>query len=98
VRYCDRCECLVNTVGAAGRRHGLGQLLVWRAICEMKARGMAAFDVGGMDPALTPKGIYDFKTGIGGVAYRLANEIEADDGGLRARLVRWRVARARSGG
>ena len=48
-----------------------------------------------MDPELTPKGIFEFKKGIGGIPYRLAPEIEANGKGLRTRLVRWWVVRAR---
>ncbi len=73
-------------------------MLLWRAICDAREAGLRWFDVGGMDPELTPKGIYDFKAGIGGTPYRLAPEIEAQNGGLRTRLVRWRVNRARGSG
>ncbi len=91
----DRAEYLAGTLLDAGRPLSVGQLLLWRAICDAKAAGLRWFDLGGMDPESTPKGIYDFKAGIGGEPYRLAPEIEAHDGGLRARLVRWRVNRAR---
>jgi hypothetical protein len=50
-----------------------------------------------MDPEITPKGIYDFKEGLGGTPYRLAPELELGGDSLRGRLVRWRVNRARSG-
>lgn len=90
-------EYLAGTVLDAGRAFNVGQLLLWQAITDMKADGFSWFDVGGMDPALTPRGIYDFKRGLGGTPYRYSNELEADDGGMRARLVRWRVTRARSG-
>jgi hypothetical protein len=94
----DRAEYLAGTLLDAGRKLSVGQLLLWRAICDAKEAGLRWFDVGGMDPELTPKGIYDFKSGIGGEPYRLAPEIEAQNGSLRARLVRWRVNRARDSG
>lgn len=96
VRTGGTAEYLAGTLLDAGRPLGAGQLLVWRALCDARAAGVRAFDLGGMDPARTPKGIYDFKSGLGGVPYRLAPEIEADDNGLRARLVRWRAGRARA--
>ncbi len=95
VRYGDTVEYLVGTLLDAGRPVSAGQFLVWHALCRAREEGAARFDVGGMDPALTPKGIYEFKEGLGGEPYRLANEIEAAGGGLRAALVRWRVAGAR---
>ena len=95
-RFGDASEYLAGTLLDAGRGYNAGQILLWRAIEAMKAEGLSRFDLGGMDPKLTPKGIYDFKQGLGGVPYRYANEIEADDAGWRARLVRWRVGRARA--
>jgi lipid II:glycine glycyltransferase (peptidoglycan interpeptide bridge formation enzyme) len=95
-RYGDCAEYLAGTLLDEGRIHNAGQLLLWRAVMEMKGRGLKRFDVGGMDEALTPKGIYDFKSGLGGVPYRHMNELEADDGSMRSRMVRWRVQRARA--
>lgn len=89
-------EYLAGTVLEAGRRFNVGQLLLWRAMCDSKHAGYTRFDVGGLDPQLTPMGIFAFKSGLGGTPYHYVNEIEADDGGVRARLVRWRVARARA--
>lgn len=94
-RYGERCEYLIGNIDDAGRRAGAGQLLLWRAVCDMKARGHAAFDLGGMDRERTAPGIFRFKDGLGGTSYRLAPEIEASSTGLRDRLVRWRVTRAR---
>lgn len=96
VRYGDRCEYLVGTLTESGRKYNAGQILLWRALLAEKARGVRWFDVGGMDPDLTPSGIFNFKAGLGASPYRLEGEIEADDGSLLARLVRWRVSRARA--
>ena len=96
-RYGEQCEYLVGNIDDAGRRAGAGQLLLWRAVCDMKARGCALFDLGGMDPERTAPGIFRFKDGLGGTPYRLAPEIEAPSSGLLNRLVRWRVTRARGG-
>ena len=94
-RYASRCEYLAGN--AAGQRAGSGQLLLWRAIVEMKRQGCTTFDLGGMDPERTPKGIYDFKAGVNAVPYRLPNEIEGDDRTLMQKMVRLHVTR-RAGG
>ena len=94
-RYGGCCEYLIGNVDDAGRRVGAGQLILWRAVCDMKARGCKSFDLGGMDPDRTARGVFRFKDGLGGTPYRLAPEIETKSSGLRDRLVRWRVARAR---
>ena len=93
----DSAEYLAGTLLDAGRAFNVGQLLLWRAIGHAKSRGVKWFDLGGMDPELTPKGIFEFKRGVGGTPYGLAPEIGSLGGGWRAALVRWRVARARAG-
>jgi len=95
VRTADRVEYLAGTLLDAGRPFNVGQLLLWHAILEARKSGVRQFDLGGMDPDRTPKGIFEFKSGVNGRAYRLASEIEVGSGGLRSALVRWRVARAR---
>lgn len=95
-KYGDTCEYLAGNSTDAGRRSAAVQLLLWRAIERMKAHGFATFDVSGMDPEVTPRGIYQFKQGMGGVPYRQMSEIEAGGGSLIGRLVRWRVRRARA--
>ena len=98
VRYGDTAEYLAGWVAEEGRKINAGQLLLWRAVLVMKEGGVARFDLGGLDPALTPPGIARFKTGLGGVPYRLAPELEAVGGGVLGRMVRWRVGRARVSG
>jgi hypothetical protein len=88
-------EYLAGTSLEAGRGLNAGQFLLWRAVADMKWSGFERFDVGGLDPELTPRGVYHFKTGLGGKQYRYVNEIEAADLGWRSRLVRWRVDRVR---
>ncbi len=97
-RYGDTGEYLAGNVGDQGRRLNAGQLLLWRAVCAMKEQGCRRFDLGGLDPDLTPPGIRHFKEGLGAVPYRLAPEVEAVGGGPLGRLVRWRVRRAREAG
>lgn len=94
VRYGGTAEYLAGNVSEQGRSLNAGQLLLWRALAGARERGADAFDVGGMDAALTRAGIYRFKQGLGGAPYRLADEAEAWRGAVN-RLVRWRVSRAR---
>jgi hypothetical protein len=91
-----RAEYLAGHVEESGRSLCAGQFLLWHAVMAMKERGLRTFDLGGMDPVLTPKGIYDFKEGLGGTPYRLVDELEAGGTGVLGRLVRWRVATARA--
>ncbi len=97
-RYGPTAEYLAAYSTNEARKHGAGQGLLWRAMMAARKQGLSRFDVGGMDPDLTPSGIFKFKQGTGALPYRLAPEIEAFDGGLSARLVRWRVNRARRAG
>ncbi|MSO93462.1 MAG: GNAT family N-acetyltransferase [Rhodospirillales bacterium] len=94
--YGGTAEYLAGSVSPEGRPINAGQLLLWRAVQHAKERGFRTFDAGGLDADLTPKGIYHFKTGLGGAPYRLCPEIESADSGLVQRLVRWRVQRARA--
>ncbi len=102
VRYGGACEYLAGNVSDAGRALSAGQLLLWRAVETMKAKGLRRFDLGGLDEVLTPPGIFRFKSGLGGTPYRLAPEMEALGGGvagtLTSRLVRWRIVRAARAG
>ena len=100
VRYGQTMEYLAGHAREEGRRVGAGQLLLWRAALHAKACGAIQFDLGGMDEKRTPAGIYRFKQGLGGTPYTLAPEIEALPEGIMAgslaRIVRWRVRRARA--
>ncbi|MEE8393457.1 MAG: GNAT family N-acetyltransferase, partial [Rhodospirillales bacterium] len=87
-RYGDTAEYLAGNTTDDGRRNSAGQVLLWRALAEMKDRGCAALDLSGMDEVLTPRGIYQFKEGLSGVPYRLVPELEAGGGGIMGRLVR----------
>jgi hypothetical protein len=91
VRYGQTAEYLAGFIEDAGRDLGAGQLLLWKAALMAKETGCQSFDLGGMDEILTPPGIFHFKDGLGGVAYRLAPEIEACSASPLAHLVRWRV-------
>ncbi|GAB6052254.1 hypothetical protein JCM17960_10740 [Magnetospira thiophila] len=99
-RYGTTWEYLAGNQTDEGRRLNAGQLLLWTAATLARADGARWLDLGGMDARLTPPGIFKFKQGLGGTAYRLAGEMEALPGGplrgLAARLVRHKVTRARA--
>jgi hypothetical protein len=90
-RYGDTAEYLAGFATEASHRLNVGQILLWQAMMSARDFGLRWFDAGGMDEKRTPEGIYHFKAGLGGVPYRLTNEIEACPSDFRARLVRWRV-------
>ena len=94
-KYGEAVEYLAGSVNEDGRRVNVGQLLLWRALCEMKDQGYRWFDLGGMDPERTPSGIFHFKAGMGGTPHRLIGEIEAHDGSWISRILRSRVHHAR---
>src|SRR5262249_46525816 len=64
-RYGDTCEYLVGAVSTQGRELSAGQLLLWNSVIHAKEMGYRWFDLGGTDPANTPKGILYFKQGLG---------------------------------
>ncbi len=97
-RFGATIEYLAGFNDTRGRAANVGQLLLWRSLVLAQQEHARWFDLGGMDSDRTPPGIYRFKHRAGGAEYRLAPEIESHDGGLLARLVRWRVGRARSDG
>lgn len=94
--YGGTCEYLAGNASSRRQGVGVGQLLLWRAIIDMKRRGFAIFDVGGMDSERTPKGIFEFKAGVNPIPYRLANEIEAGDRSLIGKATKFLVARAQA--
>ena len=90
-KYGSTGEYLAGNSTDAGRHLNSGQVLLWRGLEELKAKGCRWLDLGGMDPELTPKGIFHFKSGLNGEAYRLHNEIESINPRLLAPLVRFRL-------
>lgn len=92
--YGDTFEFLAGNTTEEGRKLNAGQVLFWRAMLDMKENGFKTFDVGGLDPDITPGGIRRFKEGLGGVPYRLTPALEAFPRGLKgltARLVKAKV-------
>ncbi|MDP6603916.1 MAG: GNAT family N-acetyltransferase [Rhodospirillales bacterium] len=97
-RYASTAEYIVGGVTETGRRRDANRVLLWRALAAMKDAGVRTFDMGGMDDANTPPGIYDFKRAMGAAPYRLEGELEAGSGRMLDRLVRHRVRAARARG
>lgn len=85
--YGQRAEYLVGAVQEEGKRLNAGQLLLWQALCVMKNRGVRWFDLGGVHPEKTPKGIYHFKAGLRATPYQLVGEFDAAHG-MVARCIR----------
>jgi lipid II:glycine glycyltransferase (peptidoglycan interpeptide bridge formation enzyme) len=93
--YGEVAEYIASVTTPKGRSINAGQLLLWQAVYDARARGLKRFDLGGVDPAVKESGIAHFKAGLGGRHYRYVPEIEAHTGGLTARLIRWRIERTR---
>jgi len=92
VPYGKICMYLIGAVNEVGKKSNASYLLLWDAICDMKRRGYKWFDVGGADPARTPKGILHFKRGLGGTPYQLIGEIQAYKNNLINNMIRRYVA------
>lgn len=96
--YGDTAEYISGLINDEGRQLGAGHALLWAAIEAMHVRGLRRFDLGGLDPDRTPKGIIHFKQGVNGIPYRLANEVETTRKDWRSRLIRWQIDRRRNEG
>ena len=95
-RYGKTCEYLAGSSADHATGMPLGQLLLWQAIMEAKRQDYATFDLSGMEPGVTPKGIYDFKEGVNPLPYVLTNEIEAGYQGIVQKSLRAYVNRLRA--
>jgi lipid II:glycine glycyltransferase (peptidoglycan interpeptide bridge formation enzyme) len=93
-RYGSVCEYLVGAVNDEGKRLNAGQLLLWAAVMNAKDSGYRWFDLGGMDPEATPKGILYFKSGLNAKSYELMGDFEACSPGLINKAIRWKLERA----
>jgi hypothetical protein len=71
VRFGSVAEYYVGWFGPQGRKLNAGNFLMWHAMREMKRRGVARFDVGGMS---TDNGYARFKRTMNPVEYQLSNE------------------------
>ena len=57
----------ISWASEAGRRNGATRLVLWKAMQELKRRGVRALDLGGINPDTAP-GVTEFKLGTGGEA------------------------------
>jgi hypothetical protein len=89
--YHGTAEYFIGAVNASGKQVNAGQFLLWNALRDMQGRGITRFDLGGMHPDQTPKGIYHFKAGISGTPYTLIGECDSAHG-VVPRLTRRLVA------
>ncbi len=78
---------LLAATGDEGLKERGAHLLQWRAIEWLKGRGCRWYDLGGINPDRNP-GVYQFKSGIGGVEVRQLGAFEYGKGGLNSVCVR----------
>lgn len=71
VSFGSHCEYHIGWFGAEGRKLNAGNFLMWGVMREMKRRGLAVFDVGGMKPG---DGYTRFKQTMKPVEYELCGE------------------------
>jgi hypothetical protein len=71
IRFGDIAEYHTGWFGPEGRKVNAGNFLMWSIMAEMKARGCAAFDVGGLYEG---HGYTQFKRGMRAEEYRLVGE------------------------
>jgi len=93
--YGSTAEYVSGLLNEEGRRLNAGHALLWDAMETMAARGVRRYDLGGMHPELTPRGIFHFKEGAGGTFYRLPNELETIGRDWRSAVIRRKVEAAR---
>lgn len=74
IKHGQSCTYLMGWNGEKGRRLNANNILLWTAIKELKQRGCAWFDLGGLDDIRTPA-ISHFKRGICGQEYRLVPNV-----------------------
>lgn len=65
VRHGATATYLLAWTGEEGRRLRAQNLLLWRAVMELRARGVVFLDLGGVDAVAAP-GLARFKLGLGG--------------------------------
>jgi hypothetical protein len=71
VRFGRQAEYHIGWFGPEGRKLNAGNFLMWNIVKELKRRGVASFDVGGMKPG---DGYTRFKRTMIPVEYELAGE------------------------
>jgi hypothetical protein len=87
-RYGSTGEYLAGIGNDEGRTLNTGNYLLWAAVCHLKNAGCLSLDLGGMDPVLTPKGIYSFKSGMSGQPYQHMGILEAGADSVANKMIR----------
>jgi len=96
-RYGQISEYMIGAFSDAGRMVNAGNFLLWQAICQMKDQSFRWLDLGGMHPVSTPKGIFHFKSGLGGIPYQFFGELESYRNTLLNQVIRWQIKRQTKG-
>ena len=84
----DTAVYLLAASNDAGRATNAAYLLQWRAIEAAIARGCRWYDLGGVNPESNP-GVYQFKSGMGGVECSAPGPYELGPSSVRAAAVRF---------
>ena len=71
VRFGNHAEYHIGWFGPEGRQLNAGNFLMWHVMCELKRRGVASFDVGGLKPG---DGYTRFKRTMKPAEYQLGGE------------------------
>lgn len=95
--YGSTCIYLVGATNENGRQLNVNHYLLWNALCEMKKRGYTCFDLWGVHPIKTPKGILHFKKGLNGRPYQLVGELEACRNTMIDKIIRRKIDSKRQG-
>jgi len=98
----DTAVYLLGATLEAGLKAKAGYLLQWHAVLEARERGLAWYDLGGIDPESNP-GVYRFKRGLGGMDVSAPGPFELAAAGPGAMLTRlgeraYRAMKGRRGG
>lgn len=95
----DGAIYLLAATSNAGLEGNGAFLLQWRALDYLKTHGFRWYDMGGINPETNP-GVYQFKSGVGGIDCRHLGGFEFEGARLSSWIVRtgenWKAARARA--
>ncbi len=82
----DTSVYLLGASSDEGLKLKASYLLQWHAIQSARERGLAWYDLGGIDPEANP-GVYHFKSGLGGQDVAAPGPLEYAANGLRRTMV-----------
>lgn len=82
------CIYLVGAINDRGRKLNASYYLLWQTVLRMKELGFERFDLGGLVPGVTPRGIAHFKEGLSGQPYARLGAYEVKGSALASAVVR----------